>query len=34
VDSRNATVGSISKDNIIGKLIFRVWPISGLGPIH
>jgi signal peptidase I len=34
VDSRNATVGSISKDNIIGKLIFRVWPLSGLGPIH
>lgn len=28
IDSRNKEVGSISKENIIGKVIFQVWPIK------
>lgn len=31
IDSRNKAVGCISNDMVIGKIIFRVWPLSGLG---
>ncbi len=31
IDSRNKAVGCISNDMVIGKIIFRVWPFSGLG---
>jgi len=26
-DSRNKIIGSIAKENIIGKIIFRIWPL-------
>ena len=28
IDSRNSQIGSISKDNLIGKVIFRIWPLN------
>lgn len=28
VDSRNSEIGSISQDDIIGKIIFRIWPLK------
>ena len=28
IDSRNSQIGSISKDNLIGKVIFRIWPLK------
>ena len=31
IDSRNKAVGCISNDMVIGKIIFRVWPLSELG---
>ena len=31
VDSRNTAVGCISEEQLIGKIIFRVWPLSGFG---
>lgn len=31
VDSRSSQVGCISQEQIVGKLAFRVWPLSGLG---
>jgi signal peptidase I len=31
VDSRNSVVGAISREDIIGKVFFRVWPLSKLG---
>ena len=31
IDSRNKAVGCISNDMVIGKIIFRVWPLSNLG---
>lgn len=31
IDSRNKAVGCISNEMVIGKIIFRVWPFSGLG---
>lgn len=31
VDSRNTSVGCVSYDQIVGKIIFRIWPLSGIG---
>lgn len=31
VDSRNSVVGSISRDDIIGRVCIRVWPLSRIG---
>lgn len=34
VDSRNTSVGCIDNDQIVGKLLFRVWPFSRIGTIE
>lgn len=34
VDSRNTAVGCISSEQVVGKIIFRVWPLATFGPIH
>lgn len=34
IDSRNSTIGTISEEDIIGKIIFKVWPIKKLGLIN
>ena len=31
VDSRHSTVGCIARDDIVGKIVFRVWPMDSLG---
>lgn len=31
VDSRNEVVGSVSEEQIIGKLVYRLWPLNSLG---
>lgn len=31
VDSRNTVVGSISQEQIVGKLVLRLWPLNELG---
>ena len=28
VDSRSAVIGSVTQDNVIGKVVMRVWPIA------
>lgn len=33
VDSRNSAVGSISQEDIIGKVFIRVWPFSRFGSV-
>lgn len=33
VDSRNSLIGCISVDEIVGKIVFRVWPLSSVGGI-
>ncbi len=33
IDSRNTAVGCVNKELIVGKLWFRVWPLSGLGAV-
>lgn len=34
VDSRNSVVGAISRDDIIGKVFIRVWPLPEFGFVH
>lgn len=34
VDSRSTTVGCIAEEQIVGKIVFRVWPIMELGSIN
>ncbi len=33
IDSRNTAVGCVSNEQIVGKVVFRVWPLSDFGPI-
>ena len=34
IDSRNTSVGCIAAEQIVGKVVFRVWPLSGFGPVR
>ena len=34
IDSRSTTVGCIPVDEIVGKMFFRVWPLSEMGPVE
>lgn len=31
IDSRSSVIGSISKDQIVGKIMFRIWPFDKIG---
>ena len=33
VDSRSSSVGCVSKDQIVGKIVFCVWPMSEFGSV-
>jgi signal peptidase I len=33
IDSRNTSVGCVSDEQIVGKIVFRIWPFSGIGPV-
>lgn len=33
VDSRNTAVGCISEEQLVGEIVFRVWPLSGVGNV-
>ena len=33
IDSRHTSVGCISEEQIVGKIAFRVWPLSNLGTL-
>lgn len=33
VDSRSTAVGCVARDQIVGKVVFRIWPLSEFGPI-
>ena len=34
IDSRSSIVGCIAGDQIVGKGVFRVWPLSAFGPLN
>ena len=33
IDSRSSVVGCVSKDQIVGRILLRVWPLSKFGPV-
>jgi signal peptidase I len=33
LDSRSSSVGCISRDQIVGKLLFRIWPFNKMGQL-
>ena len=34
VDSRNTAIGCVSKEDIAGRLVFKVWPLNTIGKIE
>ena len=32
-DSRSSVVGCVAEEQIVGKLVFRLWPLSGFGKV-
>lgn len=34
VDSRSTTVGCVAEEQIVGKLVFRIWPLNRIGKIQ
>ena len=34
LDSRNKAIGDVADEAVVGKIVFRVWPLSGFGPIN
>lgn len=34
VDSRNTAVGCVTEERIVGKIIFRVWPLADFGVLN
>ena len=34
LDSRNTAVGCVANDQIVGKVVFRIWPLSKLGAVN
>lgn len=34
VDSRSSAVGYVSGEQLVGKIVFRIWPLAGFGPVN
>lgn len=34
IDSRHLAVGCVTSEQIVGKIVFRIWPLTKLGPVH
>lgn len=34
IDSRSSVIGCVNYEQVIGKVLFRVWPLKKLGPVH
>lgn len=34
VDSRHSAVGCVAEEQIVGKIVFRVWPLGGFGALR
>jgi len=34
VDSRNTAVGCVSQEQVVGKILFRVWPLGRIGRVQ
>lgn len=33
VDSRNSAIGDVSEEQIVGKIVFRIWPLNKMGAV-
>lgn len=33
-DSRNSVIGCVSEEQIVGKIVFRVWPLNEMGKVR
>lgn len=33
VDSRNTAIGCVAEEQIVGKIVFRIWPLARLGAV-
>lgn len=33
-DSRNSILGCVAPEDMMGRVLFRVWPLSGFGPVR
>lgn len=33
LDSRTSVIGSVGKEQVLGRIVFRLWPLSGLGKV-
>lgn len=33
VDSRNTSVGCVAEEQVVGKVVFRIWPLSAFGAV-
>ena len=34
IDSRNTAVGCVADEQIVGRIVFRIWPLTGLGTVN
>lgn len=34
IDSRNTTIGPIAEEQIVGKIIYRIWPMNEMGEVE
>ena len=34
VDSRTTAIGCVAEEQIVGRIVFRVWPFRALGPVR
>lgn len=34
MDSRNSTVGCVAEEQIVGKIVFRIWPLPEFGTLN
>ena len=34
IDSRNTAIGCVSEEQVVGKIIYRVWPLTGFGAVN
>ncbi len=33
-DSRNSVIGCVAEEQVVGKIVFRVWPLKGIGRVN
>ena len=34
IDSRNTSIGCVAEEQIVGKIVFRVWPLAQIGAVR